>query len=259
MAKSWMGTGYDEIEKAWENAGGTGPKGPRRVWMKPDTTCRFMFLDDDPTTLWEHQFYFNGDWKNWEPCPVRNKFGHECPICSSEDKDGKPMYASYVGLHSVINMTPWFRKKGNREVNFNREIYAPKLGGDKKPGVLKKLKKIKAKHGRLRGLVFDIERPGENTENCGSEFDLVEEVKPDEIRTYGMDALSAYAERLNKDMPNDKQITVEKLWERNPWEAIEFENLIEPRPVDELRAMFATGGGGGGGGGEDFGDDDIPY
>jgi len=38
----WMGTGYDGIEKAWENLPGGGDKGPRRVWLKPTTTLHVL-------------------------------------------------------------------------------------------------------------------------------------------------------------------------------------------------------------------------
>jgi len=223
-----------------------------------------MFLDDDPATLWEHQFQYNGKWTNWEPCVIRNKFGPSCPVCDAYDDS----YPSYVGLHTVINMTPWFTKKAQQEVNFNREIFAAKLGGDKKPGVLKKLKKLKEKHGRLRGLIFDVERPGEKTESCGSEFDLVESIDPSEIRAYSMKELEAYVSRLNENAPKDKETTVEKVWERNPWESYDFEEVIKPRSIDELRGMFSKRGSnkdsdssdtGSGAAERERDDDDIPY
>jgi len=258
---SWMGTGYDDIETAYERAGG-GNKGPRRVWMRPNSTVRLMFLDDDPTTFWEHQFQYNNTWTNWEPCVVRNKLGSECPVCAS-GTEKHPEYASFVGLHTVINMTPWFTKKAQQEVCFSREIFAAKLGGEKKPGVLKKLKKLREKYGRLRGLVFDIERPGEQTESCGSEFDLVEKVEPSDIKIYAEKHLREYLERVNAKAPADKKLTMEKLLQRNPWEPIDFERVIKPRPIDELRAMFSgrkrsdddeVGGGSSGGS-----DDEMPY
>lgn len=254
---SWMGTGYDGIEKAWENMGGRG--GQRRVWLPPNKSARFMFLDDDPTTLWEHHFLYNNSWKNWEPCLVRNKLGPACPICQAYDDK----FPSFVGLHTVINMTPWFTKKGNQEVNFSREIYAAKLGGDKKPGVLTKLKKLKAKYGRLRGLVFNIERPGEQTEVCGSEFDLVESIEPKDIREYATKHLTEYVARANQSAPADKQLTIEQIWKRNPWEPFNFEQIIKPKSFDELKAMFARGTGGGskeaGEGDAGEGEDSIPY
>lgn len=258
---SWMGTGYDGLDKVYEEMGGKG--GPRRVWIPPLKTARFMFLDDMPTKFWEHQFFYNQNWRNWEPCVVRNKLGPSCPVCEASDKH----YPYYVGLHTVIAMTPWFTKKGSHEVCFNREIFAARLGGDEKPGVLKKLKKLSEKHGRLRGLVFDVERPGKKTEVCGSEFELVESIDPKGIHEYATAQLKSYIARANEKLPPDKQLTLEKHWKRNPWEPYNFEEIIKPRSYDELKGMFARGGGssGSGGSGETEGDeagqgdDELPY
>jgi len=254
---SWMGTGYSGLDKVYEEMGGKG--GPRRVWVPPGKTTRFMFLDDDPSKFFEHQFFYNGNWRNWEPCIVRNKIGPSCPICDASDKN----YAAYVGLHTVINMTPWFTKK-DVEVCFSREIFAARLGSDEKPGVLKKLKKLSEKYGRLRGLVFDIERPGKKTEVCGSEFELVEQIDPKGIREYATAQLKDYIDRTNKKATQDKQLTMEQQWKRNPWEPYNFEEVIKPRSYEELKGMFARGGGKGGGdddegGGTGTGDDEMPY
>jgi hypothetical protein len=252
---NWMGTGYDGLDKVYEEMG--GKSGPRRVWIRPNTTARYMFLDDLPSRFWEHQFYFNGNWRNWEPCVVRNKIGPSCPICDASDKN----YPYFVGLHTVISMTPWFTKKV-QEVCFSREIYAARLGGDEKPGVLKKLKKLSEKYGRLRGLVFDIERPGKKTEVCGTEFELIEQIDPKGIREYATEQLKTYMARVNGAATPDKQVTMENLWKRNPWEPHDFEKLIKPRTYDELKTMFARGGGAPSGEAADEAepaDDQMPY
>lgn len=281
----WFSTGWDDLdekaeEKPWDDS---KSKGPQRTWMPPQQTQRHIFVDDIPTRFWEHGFKWNGSWKgNHEPCVTKNKIGAECPICDSGDK----MFPSFIGLLTSINMTPWFTKKGNREVNLRREIFAAKLGTKKKPGVLKKLERIRKEHGRIIGLVFDIHRTGDNSAGCGDDFTLVEKVDPKEIEAYGRAQLAEYAARLNDGIPEDKQISVEKLWERNPWEGYNFEEMIKPREMSELRSMFkrgtqsgeykkdSSGGGGGSSGGgssgggssggdsdpNDFSDeDDIPY
>jgi hypothetical protein len=234
--------------------------------MPPGATNQILFLEDEPRTLWEHNYKWNGHWRNWEPCVTRNKLGPECPPCDAyEDR-----YPYFAGLTTVINLTPWFTKTGHIEVNFQREIYAAKLGSDDKPGVLKKLRKMFDKNGRLRGYVYDIERPGKKTESCGSEFELVEKIEPGQIKVYAMDQLNAYAKRLNEDAPKDKQVTPEKLWERNPWEPFDFDEVIKRHTIDELKSMFSKSGGAAAGGGGDEPpphddgdndgiDDDIPY
>jgi len=261
---SWMGSGWGSLDSAWDNVG-NGDRGQRRVWIPPTQTNRLLFLEDDPTTLWEHNYKWgNRKWRNWEPCVTRNKLGPECPICDAWDD----RYPYFAGLLTVINMTAWFTKKTKVEVNFQREIFAPKLGGDKKPGVLKKVRKMCEKQGRLRGYVYDVERPGEKTESCGSEFELVEVIEPGDIKTYAMDQLNAYAKRLNENVEKDKRTTTEKLWERNPWEPFDFSEVINPLPIEKLKEMFSKGGGATAAGEdgppdepEDNAglDDDIPY
>lgn len=271
---NWMGTGWGSMDKAWDKVPGKGDRGPQRVWMPPETTQRHLFLDDDPQTLWEHNYKWNEKWKgNHEPCQVRNAIGRECPPC-----DRYPdRFPYFIGLHSSINMTPWFTKKYHTEVNFRREIYAARMGSKDKPGVLAKLRRLHEEYGRLRGLVFDVYRPGKKTEVCGSEFKLVEKIEPGEIDAYMRDQLNPYVERRNKDVPADKRVTLEGLLKWNPWEPFDFEEVYKPKPIEELRKMFAKGGGAsipdfvegsGSSGGDDGGgdsdntdavDDDIPY
>jgi hypothetical protein len=263
---SWMNTGWDSLDTAWDNVGG-GDRGPRRVWTPPGVTRRFLFLEDIPTTLWEHNYKWNKNWFNWEPCVTRNKLGSECPPCDAyEDR-----YPYFVGLSTVISLTPWYTKKKKQEVVFQRQIFAAKLGSEDKPGVLKKLRKMHDKNGRLRGYIYDVERPGGKTESCGSEFELVEKIEPGEIKTYAMDQLNAYAKRLNEDAPRDKQTTAEKLWDADPWEPFDFDDVITRHSIEELKKMFTKSGGaesGGGDGGSDGyehddsdapADDDLPY
>lgn len=267
---SFFKAGYQSLDTAWDDLPGKND-GPRRVWMPPGKTQRHLFLDDDPMCFWEHKFQFNGSYKNWEPCVTRNKIGPECPPCSTEGE-----YPYFVGLHSTINLTPWFTKKTKEEVNFQREMFACKMGSDDKPGVLRKLRKLKEKHGRLRGLIFDIERPGKKTESCGSEFELVEKIDPAELMAYRDKMLGEYLARLNEGRPTDKMMTMEEQLKRSPWESFDYEGVITPRSVESLRAMFPPGGkkkydddgkGGdgdgdsGGGYSDDSGgaDDDIPY
>lgn len=272
---NWFSTGWEDLdekakEKPWDDSGGSGE---RRVWMPPGKTQRHIFIGERPIRFWEHGFKWNGSWKgNHEPCVTKNKLGPECPICDS----GEKMFPAFTGLLTSINMTAWFTKKTNREVNFQREIFAAKLGSEKNPGVLKKLERLHKQHGRIQGLVFDIHRIGEQSAGCGDDFTLVEKVDPKEIEAWGRAKLEEYAARLNDGVPEDKRISVDKLWERNPWESHDFEEIVKPRDIKELRAMFKRGsqsggynkGSGGGGGGssssgtddsDNFSDDDIPY
>jgi len=144
---SWFKTGYEAADHAYDDLPRSGP---RRVWLPEETTGRFLFLEDDPSCFWEHQFQVNDSWKNWEPCKRNNKMESVCAICD-RFPDRKP---SFIGYHTVISLTPWTDKNGNTWC-FGRQMFGAKLGGSDKPGVLKKLQRIKAKYGRMRGLVID--------------------------------------------------------------------------------------------------------
>jgi hypothetical protein len=251
---SWYNTGYDATESAWDDVSFDDGKKNERFfipWPDPkknltaaECTKRLLFLDDEPASFWEHQFSYKGDFRHLEVCLARNKalkkqYGGDCPPC--EKIEGK--YPYFIGLHTVIVMTPFFAKKTNVEYCFTRKIFAAKLGGKDKPGVLVKLRKLREKHGRLRGLIFDVERPGKMTEVCGSEFDLVTKIEPDKIKTYCMEQMNAYAERRNSKLSQDKQVTVEKLLEWHPWEPWDWDQKIQPKSLSDLNAMFSQGGG----------------
>lgn len=251
---SWYNTGYEATETAWDDVPFDGNERDLRLYIpypntakgisEEDCIKRVLFLDDDPASFWEHQFKYQGNFKHREVCLRRNKalaqkYGGDCPPCDKIDDK----YPYFVGLHSVIVMTPYFTKKHNTEMNFIRRQFAAKLGGKDKPGVLVKLRKLRERYGRLRGLIFDVERPGKKTEVCGSEFHLVEKLDPGEIKTYCMEQMKEYVERRNAKLPNDKQVTIEKLLEWNPWEPYDWDKYIVPKKPDELARMFGKGGG----------------
>ncbi len=264
---SWFKTGWSETNEE----GAKSPfeaKGPRRFWLPPDKEALLLFLEDEPTGMWEHGFQMNGKWGNFEPCHTKNKISDRCPPCDSGDK----MFPSFIGFFSVINMTPWFTKKDNREINFQREVFAARMGSKEKPGILKKLERLKQSEGRLRGCVYKVYRSGKKTESVGDDFKLIEKVDVDKIEAFGREKLAAFVKRINEKLPAKDHVTVDKLWEKNPWRPFNFEKLFEtdwkPRSLADLDRLFGVNGSASGGrdkteesGGGESGsdDDDIPY
>jgi len=264
---SWFKTGWSESNEE----GAKSPfesKGPRRFWIPPEKTARVLFLEDEPTGIWEHGFQIRGKWGNFEPCHTKNKISDRCPPCDSGDK----MFPRFSGLFSMINMTPWFTKKDNREINFQREVFAANIGSKDKPGILKKIERLKQAEGRLRGCVFEVYRSGAKTESCGDEFKLVEKIDVDKIESYGREKLAAFVKRVNEKLPAKDHVAVDKLWAKNPWQPINFEKLFEtdwkPRSLADLDRLFGVGGSASNSKsdtGKDDGDpgpsddDDIPY
>lgn len=264
---SWFNTGYESTKEAEDffKHGGGGGSGLRRFWMPKGVTVKGMLLEDDPTTYWEHQFRHNGSFRNWEPCKDRNKMAPVCPICIRwPDK-----YPYFVGLHTFINMTPWTSKKGHTYC-FGREIFPAKLGGPDKPGTLKRLERIKAREGRLRGLIIECSRLGDKSEVVGDEIVVVDRVDPSEIEAFGKAQVKAFVEEVNKKITDDsKKLSLDKMWERAPWEPLDFGEVIKPRSVEVLREMVGSpsANGNGDSGGADNRDEaeqggldeDIPY
>jgi hypothetical protein len=276
---SWFKTGYDAADTAYDDL---PDRGPRRVWMPADATNRFLFLDDEPFCFWEHQFQMNGSWLNWEPCKVRNKMESHCVVC-----DRYPdRYPYFVGYHSVISLTPWTSDK-NRTYCFGRQMYGAKLGGKDKPGVLKKLQRIKdlteihgvkKNGGRMRGLIIEARRTGSKTETVGDELTVIDQIDPDAVVAWVKAQIAPHLEVVNEqglaaatakgEADKYKEVTMEKFLEWNPIEPFDFEKLIEPRSNSQLLSLLGGGsgsseqssGGDSGGGSESGGlDDDIPY
>lgn len=264
---SWFKTGWEAAKEEGEKSPFEN-KGPRRLWLPPDKTVTLLFLDEDPTGMWEHAYQKNGEWGHFEPCKTKNKMDDRCPICDS----GSKMFPHFINFFTVVNMTPWFTKKDNREMCYLREVFACRTGSRDKPGVMKKIERIRAEEGRLKGLVLRVYRSGAKTESCGDEFKVMEKVDPGQIDDYARTKMKDFVERVNKKLPGKDQVTVDKLLERNPWKAINFEKLFEtdwkPKSLAELDRMFGRGGSAGGndkdkesGGDADGGgsDEDIPY
>lgn len=229
---SWFKTGYEATKEAYDYGG--DERGPRRHWQPPETTQRMLFLDDDPFMYWEHNFKLNGHWRNQTVCLKRNKIDDVCAVCERYDD----RYPYFIGLHSTINMTPWTSKKGNTYC-YGREIFAARLGGKDKPGVLKKLERLKKKHGRLKGLIFDVYRSGAKTESCGDEFELVEKIDPADIKGLAMEHVTKFVAEINENLDGDKQLSVETFLKRDPWEPFNFEEVIQPKSNAELRSMLS--------------------
>lgn len=252
---SWFKTGYEAVNHAYDDLPN---RGPRRVWMPPETTNRFLFLDDQPFLFWEHQFQNNGTWQNWEPCRVRNKMEDVCVIC-----DRYPdRYPYFVGYHSVISLTPYTDNKG-RTWCFGRQMYGAKLGGKDKPGVLKELQRLSGKHGgRTRGLIIDAYRSGAKTETVGDRLEIVERIDPDIVVAWVKQKLLPHIEEVNKGKDDDKKLTLEKHLKWNPIEPFNFEEIIKPRTNAQLLNLFGGGGSSDNEAGTSEGSDDLddlPY
>lgn len=234
---SWMKSGYEEAEKARDSV---QRRGPQSFWIRPEETQRVLFLDDEPSVFWEHGYKWNGKYGNFTPCLEKNGLADSCPLCENV----KNNYASLVGLFTVITLTEVVakRKDGSKaSYCFQRKIFRAKMGSKEKPGVLKKIERLKQKHGRLRGLVIECFRNGSKTESVGDELTVVEEasIDPDLIMEKSLEMVEPYINRLNKTLSGDQKIDVNKfLKDMNPWKSFDFDEIIKPMEYKQMLAKF---------------------
>lgn len=139
----------------------------RRYWMPPDKENQITFLDGEldsdgmleATSYWEHNLKLNGHWRNWFPC---TQVQEPCPIC-----DGGDSNAALVSVFTVIDHGQYTDGKG---VKHQHEI---RLFACKRE-VFRRLQKIAAKRGGLKGCTFDVSRVNDKSAGCGDVFEFVE-------------------------------------------------------------------------------------
>lgn len=230
--------GYDSIDSVHKSA---PQKGPRRFFVPPRETKEVLFLEDQPTVIWEHQFKFNGHWRNWLPCNKNNSEGQErCFICEKYTKS----FPATVGLFSVMNLTPWeFRSSRDQRImrfNFQREILTARLGSVAKPGTLQELKRLRNMTERksLHGVVMSCYRSGDKTEAVGDKMTIKAQLAPEEIEKYGHAKVRQFLEEINRGMAPDRQMTFEDFIAKHPWQPFDFDKIIVPMPFERQRKFY---------------------
>lgn len=225
MSDDWYNTGWDDVDQA-EKDTPSGGFSPFRIWIPPEQTRRLLWIDDDPFQFWEHAVKINGSWQNNFVCRMKNKLDETCYFCDQKKSGGKnvPINLYYIGFFTVIDFTAWTANNG-KVYQYDRKLYGAKLGSKDKPGILKKLRRLKERHGRLAGLLFDIYRSGSKAASVGDEFEVVEKIDPREIHEY--------ARRIGVN-PDEKK-----------WVPFNYPELFKPVSNEEMRQVWGGGGGGG--------------
>jgi hypothetical protein len=234
---SWK-RGYDSIDSVQSSA---PKKGPGRFYVPARATKQVLFLEDQPTVIWEHQFKFGGSWLNWLPCNKNNSEGQErCFICEKYTKS----FPATVGLYSIINLTPLefdSRRTGKKVVLcYRREIFTARMGSVAKPGVLRELQRLRGmtENKSLHGVVMECHRSGDKTSPVGDKLAIKTVVPPEKIEEFGHAKVRAFLAEINKGVAPDSQISFEEFIKRNPWKPFDFDNLIMPMPYERQRKMY---------------------
>lgn len=178
MTESWAaGSGYKGLDKDIED--NTQDYGPRRFWLKPDTSTDIIFLDDNPLRFYEHSVCINGKWAgNTATCTQES----DCPLCAIGDKP------AYVGVWSVVDRSQWKDKKGIEHKDELRLFVA-------KSKVMTKLsrrsEKFRAKQRAkgvpetgLTGIIFEVTRGDGKSASTGDDFETKAKAKQELLDKY---------------------------------------------------------------------------
>lgn len=146
----------------------------RRLWLPPDSSTKFTFLDSvAPFFLREHQLFIGGSWVNFETC--LSDFDN-CPVCDSGNKP------SYVVVFSGIDHSEYTLKKGPNAGTLIKN--SKKIAVFKSTARNKILKQKERRDGDLTGCTFEITRYGEKDNASGGEFEFIKRCTADELKVY---------------------------------------------------------------------------
>jgi len=145
----------------------------RRLWMPPDSSIKFTFLDTKGFFIREHQLFIAGSWVNFETC--LSDFDN-CPLCDA----GNICY--YAVVFTGIDHSEYILKKGP---NAGMRIKNSKrLAVFKSSARNKILKKKEQRESNLTGCTFEISRFGDKDNNSGSDFEFIKRCTEEELKAF---------------------------------------------------------------------------
>lgn len=254
--KKWFSTGYEGMKQEEQRLATL--YGPNRIWIKPGGSAEFVFVDDQPCTLYEHNPKINGDYKNWLTCLA----GMYEPVCC-EKLGGKTKY--FVGYYTTVDCTKWTDKKGNTH-QFELKFYPAKVK------TMKRLE-MRFKGKGLTNQLWKSTRLDDKSPNVGDEFEIIRDVdmaKLFEVANFkGKLLKDQYKAALGGDAEAMKWLQryfqlakdaegklIPKLTPFN------YEELLAPKSPTEVRSLLSgveIEADGDGGDAKTGADEDIPF
>lgn len=154
-----------------------------------------MLTSGDLFTYYEHGlFKITESSKDKSLCLEKNQLDERgCPLCEAD------FYPTFVGSLTCIDMgeveytddgpalSGWTDSK-DRLWQFERRMVTFKKGGKDRPGMIQEMKRLRQKHGDLKGCVFDCHRSGKLVETCGDRWEFIERVDPANWEQYLLEA-----------------------------------------------------------------------
>jgi hypothetical protein len=167
---SWYNTGFKGVAEERERIAQSQAAEVDRFYMKTGAKAQVVFVDDDPFSFHEHQYFKNGD---RDVLTCMSRVFPERPICCQ--KLGEKT-AYLVGYMTVLDCTPYPGKKDPSKVwQYSLKLFPAKLGT---------LESLKRKREDLVSLVnrkCDVFRDEGKTAAVGNEFTFKEEIPTDKL------------------------------------------------------------------------------
>jgi hypothetical protein len=180
---NWYDSGYGGMKKEEDRIAQMGI--PQRFWMPAGESREFVFLEDEPFCIYEHNPKMNGNFRNWITC-VKGILDGPAPCC--EEIGEKTRY--YVGYFTVVDCSKWTDKKGNT-YQYELKFLAAKLKTLKK-FKRKKEDRITGGGDGLVGCLYKGFREDDKSPSVGDEFEF--------LRTVDLSKLLAVANYKGKKM-----------------------------------------------------------
>jgi hypothetical protein len=227
----WFQTGYDAVgeevkridtmREEWKNQ-------IRRYWMpeKDDNgktiVAVVVFIDGIPFSYREHQFYLNGNWRNWQTCLVGT--GAKCPYCEAQNKN------YFVGAYTVVDTREW--KSKDNTVHKNEISFYP-VKGD----ALKALRILAdARGGDLAGCAFRVSRSGDKSPNTGNVFDFIERLPTKKIRV----KMTGIPEREITVLDTQNAAVAKKFGFKQLVKPFDYPAVVKPKTRDEALTWLGS-------------------
>jgi hypothetical protein len=260
---NWYESGFDGIGR--EDARISTLNGPGRLWIPPGERREFVFIDDAPAQIYEHNPKLNGSFRNWMTC-LKGIEEKGCPVCDQLGE--KTRY--YCGYFSVIDCSKWKDKKGN-DHQFELNLLQAKLKTMKK-FKRKKEDAIEAGRAGLAGGLYRATREDDMSPTCGDEFEFVRDPDMSKLFELALYRGKKLSEMFDKAEENETSMaTLQKIFQ------VQFEpdsdgkklirklvpfnylSVLAPKEYKELKLMVAGAERDNDSRGGDKSDGEVPF
>lgn len=227
----WWQEGIDAPAPESEYSSEGNWKGPRRFWLKKDSSRQVLFCDDSCLKFHEHNLKLGGKFGNYYTCIGAKALVDDetseikkpaCPICEAGDKP------SYVGAFTVKDLTGYTTAAGEEKGKGEKQLLVAKFY------TLQVLEKQWEKREGLQGVIFEVSRTSINTApSVGNIWDFEKKIEAGQIS----DAKPFNYKELFAPKPIEEMKNVAQAWsgvapasepssEANTGEAVQDEDYI---------------------------------